>query len=261
VLNVTPDSFSDGGEFLLPDQAVAHARRMISEGAAVIDIGGESTRPGATRVNPEEEARRVIPVVTILVEEGIRCSIDTMNSSTALAAIKAGVRVVNDVSGGLADPQMLGVVADSDVDYVMMHWRGHAETMDGLATYEDVLGEVRSELEGRLEAAHHAGIEAKRIILDPGLGFAKTPAHNWALLAGISELQSLGHRLLVGASRKRFLGELLPEGHALHERDVPSATLGVVLGERGVWGLRVHNPAIHAQALDVWQAVAEGGIQ
>ncbi len=259
VLNVTPDSFSDGGEFLSQDLAVAHAASLVEQGAAVIDVGGESTRPGAQRVAPEVEAERVIPVIEALTKRGILASIDTMNASTASAAIRAGATIVNDVSGGLADPDMFSVVAKAGVDYVIMHWRGHSDVMDDLARYEDVASEVRSELQERVALAMEAGIGADRIILDPGVGFAKTPAHNWALLAGIDEVTSLGHRVLVGASRKRFLGELLPRGHAMPERDEPSAVLGALLAERGIWGLRVHNPLIHTRAFDVWQALSEGG--
>jgi dihydropteroate synthase len=261
VLNVTPDSFSDGGKFLSQDLAVAHAASLVEQGAAVIDVGGESTKPGAQRVAPEVEQERVIPVIQALAKLGYVLSIDTMNASTASAAIAAGATIVNDVSGGLADPDMFATVAPSGVDYVMMHWRGHSDVMDDLARYRDVASEVRSELQERVALAMEAGISPNRIILDPGVGFAKTPAHNWALLSRIDEVTSMGHRVLVGASRKRFLGELLPEGHAMTERDEPSAVLGVLLAERGVWGLRVHNPLIHTRALDVWQALSEGSAQ
>ena len=261
VLNVTPDSFSDGGEFLSQDLAVAHAALLVEQGAAVIDVGGESTKPGAQRVAPEVEQERVIPVIEALTQRGYVVSIDTMNASTARAAIEAGATIVNDVSGGLADSEMFSLVAGAGVDYVIMHWRGHSDVMDGLADYGDVASEVRSELQERVALAMEAGISANRIILDPGVGFAKTPAHNWALLSRIDEVISLGHRVLVGASRKRFLGELLAEGHEMAERDQPSAVLGSLLAERGVWGLRVHDPLIHARALDVWQALSERGAQ
>lgn len=261
VLNVTPDSFSDGGEFLAQELALAQAASLVEQGAAVVDVGGESTRPGAKRVAPEVEQERVIPVIQALTKRGVVASIDTMNASTASAAIGAGATIVNDVSGGLADPDMFSVVAKAGVDYVIMHWRGHSDLMEDLARYQDVASEVRTELQERIAVAMEAGINANRIILDPGVGFAKTPAHNWALLSGIDEVTSLGHRVLVGASRKRFLGELLPEGHAMTERDQPSAVLGALLAERGVWGLRVHNPLVHTRALDVWQALSEGGAQ
>jgi dihydropteroate synthase len=258
VLNITPDSFSDGGLFTDLDTALAHADQMAATGAAIIDVGGESTRPGAPRVDPAEEVRRVIPAVEALLERGHTVSVDTMNASTAARALSAGAHIINDVSGGLADPDMFQVVAESDADYVMMHWRGHSSTMDTLANYDDVVSEVRAELHERSGAARSAGIAPERIILDPGLGFAKKSDHNWAVLAGLESLSSLGHRILVGASRKRFLGELLPEGHDVTERDALSASLGVALADRGVWGLRVHNTLVHTQALDVWQAVREG---
>ncbi len=261
VLNVTPDSFSDGGEFSSPDLAIAHAALLIEQGAAVIDVGGESTRPGAQRVAPEREQERVIPVIEALTKRGYVVSIDTMNASTARAAIEAGATIVNDVSGGLADPDMFPLVAESGVDYVIMHWRGHSDLMDELARYDNVAREVRKELQERVALAIKAGVSANRIILDPGVGFAKTPAHNWALLSGIDEVISLGHRVLVGASRKRFLGELLPEGHEMTQRDEPSAVVGALLAGQGVWGLRVHDPLIHTRALDVWQALAKGGTQ
>lgn len=259
ILNVTPDSFSDGGLFLSPESAVSHARRLLAEGASVIDVGGESTRPGASRVPVEEEQSRVMPVIRALVAEGITVSIDTMNASTAAAAIKAGVGYVNDVSGGLADPDMMNVVAQSPVDYVLMHWRGHSDQMDTLASYQDVLREVMEELRSRLDAAEEAGISADRVVIDPGLGFAKTPQHNWAVIAGMNELVALGHRVLVGASRKRFLGEIVGGDHAPADRDGVSAVLGALLAEKGVWGLRVHDPLVHRQALDVWHAVSRGG--
>jgi dihydropteroate synthase len=258
VLNVTPDSFSDGGLFVQHETALAHARELTQHGALIIDVGGESTRPGATRVDPDEEMERVIPVITGLSSSGITVSVDTMNASTAQAALDAGARYVNDVSGGLADPRMLSVVAASTADYVITHWRGHSTHMDALAHYDDVVADVCAELGSRIDAATKAGIAPERIIIDPGLGFAKNPEHNWALIHRIDALQELGARALVGASRKRFLGELLEPGHDVSTRDGVSAVLGVLLAQRGVWGLRVHNPGIHTQALDVWQAVNNG---
>lgn len=259
VLNVTPDSFSDGGEFLDVDLAIERAHLMIEEGADVIDVGGESTKPGALRVSQQEEATRVIPVVKALVDAGVHVSIDTMNATTARNAIELGVSYVNDVSGGLADPEMFSVINNSDVDYVLMHWRGHSAVMDSLADYGDVAADVARELRERVAEAHSQGIEPERIILDPGLGFAKTPIHNWELLAGLDTLHALGHRLLIGASRKRFLGEVLPAGEPASARDGVSATLGALLADKGVWGLRVHNPKAQREALDVWQALSEGG--
>lgn len=261
VLNVTPDSFSDGGQFLSHDLALAQATTLLKNGAAVIDVGGESTRPGAPRVSPEAEQERVIPVIEALTKRGDVSSIDTMNASTASAALDAGATIVNDVSGGLADPDMFRVVAEADVDYVIMHWRGHSDVMNDLAHYDAVAKDVRNELHERVSMALEAGIGPERIILDPGVGFAKTSAHNWQLLAGIDEIVALGFRVLVGVSRKRFLGALLPEGHEMAQRDEPSAIVGALLAGRGIWGLRVHEPLIHSRALDVWQAVAQGGRQ
>jgi dihydropteroate synthase len=258
VLNVTPDSFSDGGEFLESERAIAHAVAMAQAGASIIDVGGESTRPGAERVSAEVEASRVIPVIEELAALGLTLSIDTMNAQTAARAIQAGVSYVNDVSGGLADRDMLSVLADSSRDYVIMHWRGHSDTMQDQAHYTDVVSEVIAELDARVEAAIAAGVGPERIILDPGLGFAKNAEQNWALLHGIDQIVSRGHRVLVGASRKRFLGELLPPGHDVGDRDGVSSTLGALLAERGVWGLRVHNPALHRDALNVWQALSKG---
>lgn len=259
VLNVTPDSFSDGGDFLAPDAAIRRAHHMVEQGADVIDVGGESTRPGAARVDAATEAERVVPVIEALVASGLVVSVDTMNASTARGAMEAGVRYVNDVSGGLADPMMFGVVAKSDVDYVLMHWRGHSSDMDSLAQYDDVAIDVAAELSQRISQATDAGIDSARIILDPGLGFAKNPQQNWDLLAGLDTIHTLGHRVLVGASRKRFLGDLVEPGQPASARDGVSATLGALLAKRGVWGLRVHNPQAQREALDVWQALSEGG--
>lgn len=258
VLNVTPDSFSDGGRWVELDLALSHAHDMLEQGASVIDVGGESTRPGAHRITPEEEQRRIVPVISALAAAGVRVSADTMNASTALAALAAGAEIINDVSGGLGDPDMFAAVASSGADYVLMHWRAHSDVMDDHARYNDVVREVVGELRVRLEAAIAAGIDPARVIIDPGLGFAKTAEHNWAVLSHIDQVIALGHRVLVGASRKRFLGELIGNGHEPAERDGVSAALGVVLAGRGVWGLRVHNPLPHAQALDVWQAVERG---
>ena len=206
VVNVTPDSFSDGGAWFDAGSAIAQGRLLHSQGADLVDIGGESTRPGALRPDPEEELRRVVPVVRALAEDGITVSVDTMRAATAARALAVGARLVNDVSGGLADPDMTRVVADSDADFVAMHWRGHSADMQSRARYDDVLAEVRTELLARVEALTAAGIDPARLILDPGLGFAKTAEHNWALLRGLDELRGLGHRVLLGTSRKGFLG-------------------------------------------------------
>nr|WP_139280186.1 dihydropteroate synthase [Tessaracoccus bendigoensis] len=250
ILNVTPDSFSDGGRFLSGSRALAHAREMLAQGATIIDVGGESTRPGATRVTAEEEARRVIPVVAALSGEGVTVSVDTTRAAVAGAAVGAGARIINDVSGGLADPEMFSVVAGSDVDYVLMHWRGHAADMQALAAYEDVVEEVVSELISQRDAAVAAGVDPFRIILDPGIGFSKTAAHNWQVLRNLDRFQELGHRVLVGASRKAFLGHLLG-GREPHGRDGATAALSFWSALHGVWGVRTHDVEGQADAIAV----------
>lgn len=257
VLNLTPDSFSDGGQYGDGQAAVARATEMVAEGASVIDVGGESTRPGATRISPEEEQHRVLSTLGALVSSGVAVSLDTMNSSTAQHAISAGVRVINDVSAGLGDPEMMRVVADSDVDYVLMHGRGPSATMAAQAVYGSVVDEVVRELRLRIDAAQRAGIAADRIIVDPGLGFAKEPRHNWELLAGLDQIVGLGFRVLIGASRKRFLGELLPADNQPGDRDGVTATLGALVADAGVWAVRVHNVIAQRQALAVWQAFGQ----
>jgi len=259
VVNTTPDSFSDGGLFQEADAAIRQGLALVEQGASVIDVGGESTRPGAHRVTPEEEEKRVVPVVRALAEAGVVVSVDTMRASTARKAVDAGARIVNDVSGGLADPDMFSVVAEAGVDYVLMHWRGHSDTMDSLAQYDDVVSDVAQEIRVRLEEASQAGIDPSRLLVDPGLGFAKTPEHNWSLLSHLDDLVPSGTRMVVGASRKRFLGELLPGEPQPAERDGASAALGVLLAEAGVFALRVHHVKAHREALDVWQAFHEGG--
>ena len=241
ILNVTPDSFSDGGAFLDPQSAVAHAQRLVAEGAHVIDVGGESTRPGSTPVTTAEEQRRVLPVVSALTAVGIRVSIDTMHAATAAASVGAGAVIVNDVSGGLADAAMLETVAGLDVDYVAMHWRGPASTWDAVSDYRDVVAEVHDELRSRRDAAHAAGISPERLWLDPGLGFAKHADDTWRLLRGLPELADLECRLLVGASRKRFLATLLPAEHRVEERDLPTAVVSVLAAESGAAAVRVHD--------------------
>ena len=243
ILNVTPDSFSDGGEFLDLEAAVAHGRELFAGGADLVDVGGESTRPGAQRATADTELARVVPVIERLAAAGMAVSVDTMRAEVAIAAVGAGAVLVNDVSGGLADPAMLPAVAALDVDYVAMHWRGHSDRMADLADYADVVAEVRAELAVRLAAALAAGVDLHRVILDPGLGFAKTAEHNWTLLRGLPQLAELGRPLLVGASRKRFLGELLagPEGpRPIRERDDAGVALTALLASSGVWGVRTH---------------------
>jgi dihydropteroate synthase len=248
VVNVTPDSFSDGGRYADTKAAIEHGRRLLADGADVLDIGGESTRPGATRPLVSEELDRVVPVISALTVEGAVVSVDTMRAEVAEAALVAGARVVNDVSGGLADPRILDVVARSEAAYVAMHWRAHSDRMQDLAVYDEpggVVGAVRRELGERVEAMRAAGIPDDRIVLDPGLGFAKRGEHNWELLRGIGDLVSLGFPLLVGASRKSFLGALLaaPDGtpRPVDEREDAGHAVTLLLAQRGVWGVRVHD--------------------
>lgn len=245
VLNVTPDSFSDGGRYLDRDDAVAHGIAMHNAGADLVDVGGESTRPGARRVPAEVESARVLPVIRELAAEGVPISIDTTRAAVAEAALEAGAVVVNDVSGGLADPNMAKVVVQAGAPWILMHWRGHSDRMDELATYRDVVAEVRAELEARVDAAVAAGVDPQRIVIDPGLGFAKTPEHNWAILRRLDVFTELGFPVLVGASRKRFLGQLLaddtgqprpPDG-----RDIATAAITALAAAAGVWGVRVHD--------------------
>ncbi|MFD1714844.1 dihydropteroate synthase [Amnibacterium flavum] len=258
ILNVTPDSFSDGGRFTDPEAALQHARVMVSEGADVIDVGGESTRPGAARVAPEVERERVIPIVTALARDGIAVSVDTMNADTARAAVRAGALVVNDVSGGLADPGMAAVIAETGTRYVAMHWRGHSDGMAALAQYGDVAREVGDELVQRVAALTAQGVREEQLILDPGLGFAKDAGHNWQVLARLDEVIALGYPVLVGASRKRFLRELPRVEAAAREgsdpRDLPSAVVSALAARAGAWGVRVHDVASTAVALDVTDA-------
>ncbi len=254
IVNVTPDSFSDGGQCLATADAIRHGRSLIAEGADIIDIGGESTRPGAERADLQVELDRVIPVVAALAAEGAVCSVDTMRAEVAAAAVAAGAAFVNDVSGGLADPAMLATVAGLEVGYVAMHWRGFSNVMTRLTDYGDVVGDVASELAARRDAALAAGIAPERLILDPGLGFAKEPDHNWALLAGLDRLRGLGFPLLIGASRKRFLGALLADGDGPRpprERDDATLALTTLLAQQRVWAVRTHTVRGHRDAIAV----------
>jgi dihydropteroate synthase len=244
IVNVTPDSFSDAH---LHD-AVAHGRRLLDEGADLIDVGGESTRPGAARVPCEVELERVLPVVRALAGDGALVSVDTTRAAVARAAVEAGAVLVNDVSGGLGDVDMLPVVAELGVPYVAMHWRGPSADMQTRATYDDVVVDVCAELAARRDAAAAAGV--RDVILDPGLGFAKNADHNWALLRGLSSLQALGRPLLVGASRKAFLGALL-DGRPAADRDAATAAITTLAATAGVWGVRVHDVAASADAVRV----------
>lgn len=262
VLNVTPDSFSDGGRWFDLDAAVAHGLALATEGADVVDVGGESTRPGAARPGVAEELRRVLPVVQALAAAGVVVSIDTMQAEVAAAAVGAGARLVNDVSGGLADPAMLDTVAGLDLPYVAMHWRGHSTVMQDRTRYGDVVTDVRAELASRLEAALAAGIAADRLVLDAGFGFAKTGEHNWQLLRRLDELDALGVPQLVGVSRKAFLGALLAEGddrpRPAAQRDDATTALTTLLALRGVWGVRVHAVRASRDAVAVVQRLRGG---
>jgi dihydropteroate synthase len=260
VLNVTPDSFSDGGKFAKTDAAVAHAVGLRAAGADFIDVGGESTRPGAARIDPTVERKRVIPVLKALVEREIPVSVDTLNASTAQAAVDVGVLVVNDVSGGLADPDMYRVVAETGVHYIASHWRTPGDATDADAVYKDVVTEVRDGLKARIAELLVWGITPDKIVLDPGLGFAKTAEHNWALLKALPELESIGYPLLIGASRKRFLAPFADEGAPSSERDFATAVISALAASAGVWGVRVHDVASTAAALDIWAAWNSGGV-
>ena len=245
VLNVTPDSFSDGGQFKTRRDALMHVQAMLDAGADVIDIGGESTRPGASKITIAEELKRVIPMVKAVATSGVPVSIDTMNAEVAHQAVLAGASIINDVSGGLNDPDILRVAAQHSVDIVLMHWRGHSDVMDQLATYSDVTAEVVAELTQRKEAALRAGIHENRIILDPGFGFAKTPEHNWQLLRDIQDWTTLGTRVLVGVSRKRFLSECVADDSdgSPRDRDPATAAVTAFAALHGVWGVCVHDVA------------------
>jgi len=244
VVNVTPDSFSDGGAHLDSGAAIAHGMRLHDEGADIVDVGGESTRPGAARVDAEEELRRVLPVVRELVAAGVAVSVDTMRAVVAEAAVGAGADLVNDVSGGLADDRMAPFVAASATPYVVMHWRGHSADMASRAVYDDVVRDVGHELGRRVDALVAAGVDPERLVLDPGIGFAKTAEHSWALLGRLDELAALDRPLLVGASRKGLLGRVLADDDGrprpAEERDVATAALSALLAAEGVWGVRVH---------------------
>jgi dihydropteroate synthase len=263
VLNVTPDSFSDGGRYADLDAAVAHGIELWRDGADLVDVGGESTRPGADRVDPETERRRVLPVIRELHAAGVPMSIDTTRAAVAAAALAAGADVVNDVSGGLADADMARVVADAGCPWVLMHWRGHSRRMNELAVYSDVVGEVRAELSARVDEALRAGVAADRLILDPGLGFAKNAAQNWRLLSHLDALRELGFPVLVAASRKSFLGRLLadPDGKPRPVGEREAAGLGVNLFAlaAGAWGVRVHEVRSTVDAVAAWRVASTGG--
>ncbi|MPT14715.1 MAG: dihydropteroate synthase [Microbacterium sp.] len=260
IVNVTPDSFSDGGRYLDADRAVAHGLRLRAEGASVLDVGGESTRPGAERVGVDEEQRRVLPVVEQLAAAGAVVSIDTLNASTAAAAVRAGARIVNDVSGGLADPDIRAAVAESGADFAIGHWRGFSADMYANADYRRVAREVAGELRERIGEAAAAGIAPSRLIVDPGIGFAKAGAQNWDVLRGLDEIVGLGFRVLVGTSRKRFLADVLQEaapggdGVSEERRDLATAVTSALAMRAGAWAVRVHDVAATRDALAITRA-------
>jgi dihydropteroate synthase len=262
VLNVTPDSFSDGGKFSDAQDAIDFAVALHKQGADFIDVGGESTRPGAVRVSAGEEQRRVLEVIAGLTAAGVPSSIDTMHASTAAAAVDAGAFLVNDVSGGLADPQMLEVIATLEVPYVVMHWRGHSTDMNSMASYDDVVAEVLVELGLRVDAALAAGISRDAIVIDPGLGFAKEADHNWAILKQLRSFTETGYPVLIGASRKRFIGSLLESSDGsvrpVDKRDVATDAISALAAAAGVWAVRVHDVAGSVDAVRVGGAWRRG---
>lgn len=265
VVNVTPDSFSDGGRWFEPDAAIAHGLALLDQGADLLDVGGESTRPGAGRVSADEERARVVPVIRALAEAGAVVSVDTTRAAVAADALGVGASIVNDVSGGLVDPAMVPLVAEAGVVYVAMHWRGPSDVMDSLADYDDVVEQVRAELSARLEAVVAAGVAPEQVVLDPGLGFAKLGSDNWPLLAHLDRLASLGRPVLVGASRKRFLGHLLAGSAGPvppESRDGATAAVSALAAAAGAWCVRVHEVAGSADAVRVaaaWSAARTGG--
>ncbi|WP_399927916.1 dihydropteroate synthase [Streptomyces kanamyceticus] len=261
VVNVTPDSFSDGGRWFDTTAAVKHGIDLVAQGADLVDVGGESTRPGATRVDEDEELKRVVPVVRGLAAEGVTVSVDTMRATVAEQALAAGAVLVNDVSGGLADPRMVPAVAAAGAPFVVMHWRGFLTDIHAKPVYEDVVSEVVGELHARVAAAIEGGIAPERIIVDPGLGFSKEAGHDLALLARLDRLRELGHPVLVAASRKRFLGRVLagPEGAPppARERDAATAAVSAIAAHQGAWAVRVHEVRATADAVRVAQAVTD----
>ncbi len=262
VINVTPDSFSDGGQFLSLEDALAQARLLVAQGAEILDVGGESTRPGAGRITIQEEQARALPVIHAIKQElSVSVSIDTLNSDTAQKAIQAGADIINDVSGGLADPNMFSAIANTNCLYVLGHWRGFSDVMDDRAVYSDVAREVVAELAEQVSMAVASGISRDRIIVDPGLGFAKDMKQNWDLVARLDELKKLDLPILVGASRKRFIAHALnkenPQSVDHSRRDVATAVLTALLLQRKLWGVRVHNVQATVDAISVVAALKE----
>jgi dihydropteroate synthase len=244
ILNLTPDSFADGGRHNSFDAGVARGLEMIAEGVDIIDIGGESTRPGADRVSAEEEQARVLPVIAELSKHGVKISIDTMRAGTAEKAVQAGAAIINDVSGGLSDPTMFATVKKLGVPYILMHWRGQSKEMNSRAIYKDVVNDVISEINSQIDAALDAGINKSQIIIDPGLGFAKDAEHNWEILRNLKQFTSMGYPVLIGASRKRFLGGDNPD-----EREAATIELTKTLVPQGIWGVRVHSVKPHVDVI------------
>ena len=260
VLNVTPDSFSDGGRFNETEIAISHALQMIEDGADVIDIGGESTRPGSERISVQAELDRVLPVIAGLVDSGIAISIDTMRAEVASAAIAAGACMVNDVSGGKSDPEMLRYVSTLDTPYILMHWRGPSNIMNTLTDYNDVVADVTAEISEQVDVAIAAGIARERIAIDPGIGFAKTVDQNWPILKHLDVLEELGLPILMGASRKKFLGELLAKDGVAREsdeRESATTAISTLMAARGLWAVRVHDVKPSSDAVAVVDRIAK----
>jgi dihydropteroate synthase len=265
ILNVTPDSFSDGGKYTDVEAAIRHGVELYHAGANIVDVGGESTRPGAERIDAATEIERVVPVIAGLARAGVPLSIDTTRAAVASAALEAGAVVINDVSGGLADPAMARVAAEAGCPWILMHWRGHSRHMTRLAVYQDVVAEVRDELRQRVDDALGAGVDPGQIILDPGLGFAKNAEHNWALSTHLDVFVDLGYPVLFAASRKTYLGRLLagPDGvpRPVEDREAATLATSVLAVAAGAWGVRVHDVTATADALAVWRATGSPRLQ
>jgi dihydropteroate synthase len=260
VINVTPDSFSDGGRFIDANVAIAHGRKMNEQGADIIDIGGESTRPGSERISEQEELDRVLPVIEALISDGIVVSIDTMRASVAKTAVTAGARMINDISGGKVDPQMLPYVATLDIPFILMHWRGPSNIMNSLTDYDDVVLDVRNEIMAQVASAEAAGVHRSRIAIDPGIGFAKTVDQNWPILKHLDVLEAEGLPILMGASRKRFLGELLARNgqpREMDDREAATTAISVLMAQRKTWCVRVHDARSSRDAVEVVQRMTE----
>ena len=259
VLNVTPDSFSDGGRFFDASQAIAHAKQMIKDGADIIDIGGESTRPGSERISAQVEIDRVLPIISALANTTV-LSVDTMRAEVAQAAVSAGAQIVNDVSGGKADPEMLSYMATLDIPYILMHWRGPSNIMNSLTDYKDVAADVASEISSQVDVAVAAGVARDRIVIDPGIGFAKTVDQNWPILKHLDVLENLGLPILMGASRKKFLGELLSqdgEARDMDDREAATLAISALMAQRNTWCVRVHDVRGSRDVIEVVNRLAK----